>query len=71
MGARRSAHLRSFLERTKMRKDPIFEEIRRVREAHAKKFNYDLKAICDDFRKLEKTCGHSVVSLPPKRLSNR
>ena len=30
-------------------KDPIIEEIRKVRDKHAKKFNYDLNAICDDF----------------------
>ena len=27
-----------------MKKDPIVEEIRKIREAHAAKFNYDLKA---------------------------
>jgi len=28
-----------------MKKDPIVEEIRKIRQAHAAKFNYDLKAI--------------------------
>ncbi len=51
-----------------MKKDPIVEEIRKIREAHAAKFNYDLKAICADLKKKEKDCGHPVVSLPPKRL---
>ncbi len=50
-----------------MRKDPIVEEIRKIREVHAAIFNYDLKAICADLRKKEKDCGHPVVSLPPKR----
>jgi hypothetical protein len=36
-----------------MRKDPIVEEIHKIREAHAKRFNYDLKAIFDDIRKKE------------------
>ena len=31
--------------------DPIVDEVRRYRDEHAKKFNYDLNAICDDFRK--------------------
>jgi len=31
--------------------DPIIDEVRRYRDEHAKKFGYDLKAICDDFRK--------------------
>ena len=52
-----------------MEKDPIVEEMRKVREAHAAKFNYNLKAICADLKKKEKDCGHPVVSLPPKRIS--
>jgi len=31
-----------------MKKDPIVEEIRNIRQAHAVKFQYDLKAICAD-----------------------
>jgi hypothetical protein len=50
-----------------MKKDPIVEEIRRIREAHAAKFNFDLKAICVDLKQKEKNCGHPVVSFPPKR----
>ena len=50
-----------------MQKDPIVEEIRKIREAHAAKFNYDLKAICVDMKKKEKDSGHTIVSLPPKR----
>jgi hypothetical protein len=48
--------------------DPIVEEVRRSRDAHASRFNYDLHAICDDLRKKEKSCGHPVVTLPPKPL---
>ena len=50
-----------------MKKDPIVEEVRKIREDHAKKFNYDLKRICKDLKEKEKHCGHKVVSLPPKR----
>ncbi|MGB2930039.1 MAG: hypothetical protein WBB70_14135 [Desulfobacterales bacterium] len=50
-----------------MQKSTIVEEIRNIREAHAAKFNYDLKAICADLKKKEKECGHPVVSLPAKR----
>ena len=50
-----------------MQKDPIVEEIRDIREAHAAKFNYDLKAICADLKKKEKDYGYPVVSLPVKR----
>ena len=33
-----------------MWKDPIVEEIRQHREAHAAKFNHHLAAICRDLR---------------------
>lgn len=49
-----------------MKKDPIVEEIRKVRQAHAAKFAFDLKAICADLKEKEKNCGHPVVSFPPK-----
>ena len=51
-----------------MKEDPIVEEIRKIRQAHAAKFDYKLEAICADLKEKEKTCGHPVVSLPPKRL---
>lgn len=34
-----------------MREDPIVAEIHRFREQHARRFNYDIHAICDDIRK--------------------
>jgi hypothetical protein len=49
-------------------KDPIVEEVRRIRHEHASKFNFDLHAICEDLRKREKTCGRRLVTLPPKPL---
>jgi hypothetical protein len=59
--------LHDYLERIVMQKDPIVEELRNIRKAHAAKFNYDLKAICVDMKKKEKECGHPLVSLPAKR----
>jgi len=52
-------------------KDPIVEEVRRVRDVHAKQFDYDLDAICDDLRKREKASGQPTVSLPPKRIEKK
>ena len=49
-----------------MKKDPIVEEVRKFREAHARKFNYDLKKICQDLKEKEKKYGNRVVSLLPK-----
>ena len=50
-----------------MKKDSIVEEIRKIRKAHAKKFNYQMDAICADLKEKEKSCKHPVVSLPAKR----
>ncbi|TVR56726.1 MAG: hypothetical protein EA420_19910 [Candidatus Competibacteraceae bacterium] len=47
-------------------KDPIVEEIRRIRDEHAKKFNYDLRAICEDFKQHQRHCGHPLVRLKSK-----
>ncbi|HOW75526.1 MAG TPA: hypothetical protein P5102_05560 [Candidatus Competibacteraceae bacterium] len=49
-----------------MKSDPIIDEVRRVREAHAAKFNYDLSAICADFIKQQNEAEYSVISRPPK-----
>lgn len=54
-----------------MKKDPIVEEIRNYRQAHALRFNNKLHDICADLKKKEKECGHQIVSLPPKRLLKR
>jgi hypothetical protein len=48
--------------------DPIVEEVRRLREEHAARFNYDVDAIFDDLKKVEQECGRTVVSLEPKRI---
>ena len=37
--------------------DPIVDEVRRVRDAHAARFNYDLDAIFQDIKKREKESG--------------
>jgi len=52
-------------------KDPIVEEVRRARDAHAKKFNYDLDAIVEDLQRCAKEFGLATVSLPPKRTARK
>ena len=37
-----------------MWKDPIVEETRRMKDEYASKFNYDLQAIYQDLKELEK-----------------
>jgi hypothetical protein len=41
--------------------DPIVDEVRRVRDAHAARFNYDLDAIFRDIKEREKKAGLKFV----------
>jgi len=47
--------------------DPIVDEVRRVRDAHAAMFNYDLDAIFQDIKEQERKSGLKFVSFPPRR----
>ncbi len=49
--------------------DPIVEEVRKVREAHTKKFGYNLHAIVADLKEQQKASGKEFVTLPPKKPS--
>jgi len=51
-----------------MKADPIVEEVRKVRDEHAARFNYDLKAIYRDLKELERTSGRCYVKFEPERL---
>ncbi len=53
-----------------MWQDEIVEEIHRIRETHAKSFNYDLRAMFADWQKKQNSSGRKVVTLPPKMRSN-
>ena len=46
--------------------DPIVEEVRKARDEYARKFDYDLDAICRDLRQRQGREGRQVVSFPPK-----
>jgi hypothetical protein len=50
-------------------KDAIVEEVRKARLEHAKEFNHDFSAICKDLKRIERECGHRIVSFPPKLLT--
>ncbi|MFP4006569.1 MAG: hypothetical protein ACLFV6_00980 [Spirulinaceae cyanobacterium] len=57
-----------------MWKDEVLEEIYRIREDHAKAFNYDLKAICEDLQKRQAASGRKIISNPlrqPHRPQNK
>ncbi len=44
--------------------DPIVDEIRRIRDEHARKFQYDLDAIFHDIKERQKSSGRQYVSFP-------
>ena len=51
--------------------DPIVDEVRKARQEHARKFNNNLDDICNDLKRIEKECGHKIVSLQPKMITNQ
>jgi hypothetical protein len=52
-------------------RDPINEEIHKYREEHARRFNFDLAAICQDLRAWQRSRDLKVVRLPPKKMGPR
>jgi hypothetical protein len=48
--------------------DPILEDVRKQREEHAARFDYDLDAIFDDLKRIEREHALTVMTLPPKRI---
>jgi hypothetical protein len=54
-----------------MFEDPIVEEIRRVRHAHAAQFGNDLAAIVADVRRLERESGRTYINFPPRLVEKR
>ncbi len=53
-----------------MWQDEILEELHRIREEHAKSFNYNFKEIFADWQKKQATNGRELVSLQTKFISN-
>lgn len=51
-----------------MERDPIVEEVRKHREAHAAKFGYDIAAICRDLQRQQEASCRKTVSFPAKRI---
>jgi hypothetical protein len=47
--------------------DSVVQEVRAIREAYAKRFGYDLKAIYRDLKAKEQASGRQYVSFPPRR----
>lgn len=51
-------------------KDPIVDEVRRFRLEHTRKCNYNLDTICNDIRAIQADCGHKIVRLPAKKITD-
>ena len=49
-------------------KDPIVEEVRRVRDEHAARFNFDLDAVYADMKRIETESKEARVSFGPRRI---
>ena len=50
-----------------MPKDPIVEEVRRIRQQYAARFNYDLAAIFRDLKERQDSGEFIVVNRKPRR----
>ena len=46
--------------------DSVVQEVREIREAYARQFGYDLKAIYRDLKAKEQASGRKIVSFPPR-----
>jgi len=47
--------------------DDVVLEVRKIREAYARKFGFDLQAIHRDLKEQEQASGRRIVSLSPRR----
>lgn len=47
--------------------DPIVEEIHKIRQAHAAKFNYNVLAIVKEYQMQQRQSGTKVISFINKR----
>ena len=52
-----------------MWQDMIVEEIRKVRQEHAEKFDFDLRAIFADLKEQEAVSERQIVKLAPRPIS--
>ncbi len=52
-------------------RDTIVEEIRKVRDEYARRFNYDVHAMCADLRREQELSGAQVVSFAKRPCADR
>jgi len=51
--------------------DPVVEEVRKIREAYARQFNFDLRAMAVDLKRKEREHSALLVSFSPKSAPRR
>jgi hypothetical protein len=51
-----------------MSRDPIVDEVRTVRDAIAREYDYDVKKLADALREEQRKSGRKAVRLPPRRM---
>lgn len=49
--------------------DPIVDEVRAIRDAIAKEFDYDIERLADAIKARELRSGRKVVRLPPRKVT--
>lgn len=54
-----------------MFEDPIVEEVRRIRDKLAARFDYNIEAIVENARKEQEASGRKTVSFPPRKPKTR
>ena len=54
-----------------MWRDPIVEEVRKVRQAYAARFHFDLWAMYDDLKAREAIGGQQVILPPAQRQAGK
>ncbi len=47
--------------------DPLIQEIRRIKEANAAKYGFNVRTMVEDMRRRQKASGHKVVTKPLRR----
>jgi hypothetical protein len=52
-----------------MARDSIVDEVRKVRQAYAARFDFNLEAICQDLAEKERQSTRKKVSFSPRRAS--
>ncbi len=49
--------------------DPIVDDVRAIRDAIAKEFDYDIEKLADAIKARESQSGRKVVRLPPRNVT--